>query len=346
MTLDELHPRVARLKLEKAQRLIYHLDAARRTLDQLGEDSSVLDEVITNTRKSVDRFEHFANGRIESRRRFKSTIRPQGVHVPEYYLCLDECGSHVPGSAHSNFPVFSLTGVIVSKDDYEAFDVIWKAWKTKHLGSPEIVVHEPEVRGCSANFRRPREEDRQALWNDLEVILKELDFKCIAAVVDMKAFVSNHPHGRVDDFLPESCYLMCIDFIMERFVHFLQHAGNDARGNVIAESRGLVEDAKVHAEFIRLHLEGTQFLSARAFCAQLRPYIEFFVKKRNHSGLQVADLAARPFAEIILNPKSTPARWNVFKEKLYDGLKSAPQSYGLKIFPLMESNDPFINEKS
>ncbi len=173
------------------------------------------------------------------------------------------------------------------------------------------------------------------------MILGELDFTCIATVVDMREFVANHPAGLVDEFLPESCYLMCIDFIMERFVHFLRHAGNDARGSVIAESRGLVEDAKVHAEFIRLHLEGTQFLSAKAFRAQLRPYIEFYVKKRNHSGLQIADLAARPFAEIVLGRESSPARWETFKSKLYDGQKEAPHSYGLKVFPLTESNNPF-----
>jgi len=346
--LDEerLHPRAARVKLEKAQRLFRHLDVVKNGLAEFGEDPAALDSLLANLRRSMDRLEFFSDGRIEPRTRFKPVIRPEGGHVPEYLLCLDECGSHVPSSAYGKFPVFCLSGIVISKDDYIELDTLWKAWKMRHLGSLDIVVHEPEVRGCSGSFRRQHEEDRMQLWRELELIVEDLDFTCIAAVVDMREFVASHPDGLVDEFLPDSCYLMCIDFIMERFVHFLRHAGNDARGSVIAESRGLVEDAKVHAEFIRLHLQGTQFLSATAFRSQLRPYIEFFVKKRNHSGLQIADLAARPFAEKTLRPESDPARWNVFHTKLYDGLKGAPHSYGLKVFPLTELNDPFGRQKS
>jgi hypothetical protein len=81
----------------------------------------------------------------------------------------------------------------------------------------------------------------------------------------MQALQRSHPTGIVDDYLPTACSLMGIDFVMERFVHFLQHRGQDARGLMLAESRGTLEDAKVHAEFIRLHIEGTQYLSAHAF---------------------------------------------------------------------------------
>ena len=168
-----------------------------------------------------------------------------------------------------------------------------------------------------------------------------MDFTCIAAVVDLRAFLDHYPSGNVDDFLPQSCFLMCIDFVMERFVHYISGRDGTGRGEVVAESRGEREDAKVAAEFIRLHLEGTQFVSDSYFRYQLRPYIEFQPKRTNSSGLQIADLSARPFAERVLNPASAPARWDVFSRKLYDGGKGAPESYGLKVFPLTNENHPF-----
>ncbi|CAN5828282.1 hypothetical protein BH24CHL3_BH24CHL3_03640 [soil metagenome] len=186
-------------------------------------------------------------------------------------------------------------------------------------------------------------ELREQLRAELGRILGELNYTCIASVVDMKEFVTQHPEGKVDDFLPSACYLMCVDFVLERFVHFLQHKGHDAKGLVVAESRGALEAAKIHAEFIRLHIEGTQYISGSVFRHQLRPYVEFCRKTRNNSGLQIADLAARPFAEKILRPLETPQRWETFKEKLYDGLKDAPHKYGLKVFPLTSENDPFPN---
>lgn len=309
-------------------------------------DASSIEALLTEARIQIDQLEHWANGRIEPRKRFKIKPRPEGVRIPRYVLCLDECGSHVRGIVDSKFPGFCLSGVIVAEDDYEAFDVTWKAWKARNLGSPQVIVHEPEVRGGSGSFARPDSAERIQLQDSLADTLDGLSFTCIAAVVDMREFIAQHPDGRVDDFLPTSCYLMCIDFIMERFVHYLHHVGGGARGFVVAESRGAYEDASVHAEYIRLHLEGTQFVPPATFRTYLRPYIEFFVKKRNHSGLQIADLAARPLADRVLNPQSDPPRWEVFRPKLYDGAKGAPESYGLKVFPLTELNDPFWDQKS
>jgi len=332
-------PRSARVRLEQARALAAQLAVVDGLLNQLEIDAKPLGSIRNETRVIIEKLESAALGRIEPRVRFKAIPRPDEMRSPECYLFLDECGTHI--GLDEKFPVFCLSGVIVSKADYEAFDVTWKAWKTRHLGGPEVVAHEPDARHFNRQFRRDTANQRAELERSLAERLQELDFTCIAAVIDMKAFHADHPTGAVDEFLPTACYLMCIDFIMERFVHFLHYKGDDARGLVVAESRGALEDAKVHAEFIRLHIEGTQFLSAYQFRHQLRPHIEFLRKTRNNSGLQVADLSARPFAEKVIDPTADVARWPAFKQKLYDGMKAAPHSYGLKVFPLKESNDPF-----
>jgi hypothetical protein len=105
---------------------------------------------------------------------------------------------------------------------------------------------------------------------------------------------------------------------------------------VFAESRGDREDAEVHAEFIRLLLEGTQWQTDGWFRYQLRPYLEFLPKARNITGLQIADLGARPIAEKILQPTSTPERWSLFRSRFYDGVEGRPSSFGLKVYPAPE----------
>lgn len=334
-------PRAARYSLERVRDLIGHLEMTRIALKDVGYDTDAIENLLTDARIKAERLRHVAEGRIESRRTIKHLPRPMDTKIPEYYLFLDECGTPHASVVDEKFPVFCLSGVIVSRQAYEAFDVTWKAWKTRHLSSPDALVHEPEVRTGSKWFWRPDPGERAALFEALDDVLSELDFRVIGCVVDLKTFKALHPDDRVDEYLPQSIHLMSIDFVLERFVHFLQHGGNDGKGLVVAESRGLKDDAIVHAEFIRLHLQGTQFISQSDFRRHLRPYIEFFRKKRNWSGLEIADLSARPLADVVLNPGSHPDRWEVFGSKLYDGGKGAPHTYGLKVYPLTEANDPF-----
>jgi hypothetical protein len=196
-----------------------------------------------------------------------------------------------------------------------------------------VIVHEPDVRKRLDAFYRGHPDDEATLYAALQSELDDIEFGLIAAVINKTEFHAEYGTSAVDDFLPISPYLMCLDFVIERFVHFLYHVGGDARGIVIAESRGILEDVLVQQEYVRLMVEGTQYQSASWFRYQLAPFVESLPKTRNHTGLQLADLAARPCAEKVLAPKSDPERWNVFRRKLYDGGVGRPESFGLKAFP-------------
>jgi hypothetical protein len=229
--------------------------------------------------------------------------------------------------------VFCLCGIIVEGARYAVFDQSWRDWKTQLLGTPDARVHEPAVRTRSGLFYDADPVRARGRISSLDALVESLPFTCIAAAIDKRRFVEEFPIGTVDDFLPRSTYLMCVDFIMERFTHFLCYIGHGAQGTVRAESRGLREDAEVHHEYIRLHLEGTQFCSQSQFRGYLRPSIQFERKDGNSSGLQIADLMARPIADKILNPAVSPERWEIVAAKFYDGTQGRRGSYGLKIFP-------------
>lgn len=337
-------PRVAKYLIERVSDLVGQLTLAKTFMADLDLDQTGIDAEIESARTYQRRLHAIAQQRIDSRGRFKKKPLLDHSKRPVYYLFLDECGSHVAGPVDRAFPLFCLTGVIVSKENYEQFDSIWRRWKQEMLGNAALVTHEPDLRANTKAFRKHTPEERTELLQSLDDVLDQLDFQCLAAVVDLRELQQMYPGARVDEFLPESCYLMAIDFIMERFVTFLQIEG-DAHGQVFAESRGAREDAIVHAEFLRLQLHGTQYRSESDFRYQLLPHMEFYRKSRNHSGLQIADLAARPFAEIVRDPTSSPVRWDVFRKKIYAGKDDIAHSHGMKIFPRTATNDPLKEQK-
>jgi hypothetical protein len=332
--LTPLHPRAARQKLAHAQEYLAFLELARRAKVRLHDDTSVLDREIETARNTVANLSQKADARIDPRRKLPRPVRASHLGPPpDYILFLDECGSHAIDTAGDSFPVFCLCGVIVAAAAYADFDDSWRAWKNRWLGTSDARVHEPSIRTRSGLFFDPDPVRARGRIAALDTHLKALPFACIAAAIDKRRFAEEYPAGTVDDFLPRSVYLMCIDFIMERFTHFLCHIGNGAQGMVRAESRGLREDAEVHHEYIRLHLEGTQFCAPSQFRGYLRPAIQFERKDGNSSGLQIADVMARPIADKILNPATSPERWEIVSGKFYDGMQDRRGSYGLKIFP-------------
>jgi hypothetical protein len=79
-------------------------------------------------------------------------------------------------------------------------------------------------------------------------------------------------------------------------------------------------------------------IAASWFRHQLCPGIDFRLKSENNTGLQLADLLARPCGEKVLHPASNPPRWQEFRQKLctHEG-ETAHSILGLKILPWDES---------
>ena len=68
----------------------------------------------------------------------------------------------------------------------------------------------------------------------------------------------------------------------------------------------------------------------------LHPGIRFEGKETNATGLQIADLLARPCAEKVANPASTPDRWPELRHKLGTGQETKHSIIGLKVVPWHE----------
>jgi hypothetical protein len=318
--------RIARQQLEVQDEYVSLLRRAIALRAEAGQTTDVLDVLVDAGQTEQRKLQDLIGSRIFPRR------RPTGRHArPEdaCFIFLDECGSHSFGS--DAFPAFALAAVIVRESNWPAVNQAWRAWKARALGADSVVVHEPDVRRGDWPFNGG---EREAILASLRGVITELDFAAVVCVVRRDAYLASYGAGALDESLPAHLYLMSLDFVLERLALALDSEFNGGRARVIAESRGPKEDALLQYEFARLLLQGTSYISSSWFRQQFHPGITFEGKGGAFaSGLQVADLLARPCAEKVVKPESEPERWAEFRPKLCPGRETKNSVVGLKIVP-------------
>ncbi len=325
--------RVARRQLERQENYL----ALLRRADQMRKDGGwpndgVLRDLISAG--ETERLQLLASceGRVFPRR------RPTGrLHTSESdcMVFLDECGAHSVAASDA-FPVFALGAVIVPKITYPDIDVRWRAWKATHLGTQEAIVHEPDVRKGDGYFDI---DNRVEVLASLGRELAALDFMAAVVAVHRPDYRAQFGISPLDGSLPAHLYMMSLDFLFERVAMALDLHFTGGKAEVVAESRGPKEDAMLQYEFARLHLEGTSYISPAWFRQVLHPGVRFEGKEANSTGLQLADLLARPCAEKVANPSGTPDRWPELRCKLVAGHETKHSIVGLKVVPWEERYD-------
>jgi len=322
--------RAATKKLSLQEQYTYLLKLARRTAVNNDQTVESLDTAIAAAEDGLKTFREQSGGRIASRRR---PAHPGTQPELSCSVYLDECGAHSL-SANDKFGAFALAAIIIPDAHLETLDADWKAWKRTTLGAADALIHEPDVRRGDHSFWLDGDRVRQAAAiSSLSNQIASMQFEAVVCVVNRADYLKYYGRTRVDDALPEHLYLMALTFLMERIVMVLDQHYGGARARVFAESREKREDALLQYEYVRLHLDGTSFVAPSWFRHQLEPTIHFRIKKDNLTGLQLADLVARPCAEKVLAPESTPNRWSEVRSKLAPGKETAHSILGLKIFP-------------
>jgi hypothetical protein len=179
-----------------------------------------------------------------------------------------------------------------------------------------------------------RKPGRDQVLASLRGLLAQVEFATVACVVRRSEYVKEFGEAPPDESLPSHPYLMALDFLIERVAIILETQFNSGRAKLIAESRGSKEDALLQYEFARMHLEGTSYIAPSFFRQLLHPGIHFEAKGASYAtGLQLADLSARPIAEKVADPHSTPDRWPQIAAKLCPGQETKNSILGLKIMP-------------
>lgn len=241
----------------------------------------------------------------------------------DYVVYVDESGDHSLESINAQFPVFVLSFCIFPVAEYvEKVVPRVEQLKFKFFGHDMIVLHEREIRKSTAPFDiLLRADVRASFMSDIDSIISESRFGIVACVIDKTEFRARRGNGA-------NPYHVALEFGLERVFLQLQERNQVGRTtHVIFESRGREEDRTLELEFRRIMAETKMRGMAQTLQFKCAP------KSANSSGLQLADMTARPIGLHVLRPERPNRAWDVVSAKMVRSKAGQIHGYGLKVYP-------------
>jgi len=253
----------------------------------------------------------------------------------KYIIYVDESGDHSLQSIDENYPIFVLAFCVFHKQHYSQIIVpALEEFKFNYFGHDQVVLHENEIRkekGAFTIFKGRKEKN--AFLGELTEIIELSNFILISCIIDKKCLSKQAG-------LNSNPYHIALSLCMEKLYSFLTEKEQETKkSHVVFECRGKKEDSELELDF-------------RRFCdgnnkkgIELPFDIIFSDKKVMSSGLQLADLVARPIGLSFLRPKQQNRSFDVLKKKFYcnGGRANIGKDYkdiGLIIYPSEESEKP------
>lgn len=254
----------------------------------------------------------------------------------DYIVYVDESGDHSMTSIDENYPIFSLAFCVFKKSDYISAAVpAMQEFKFRWFGHDTVVMHEADIvkrRGPFHFLQYDKIRDR--FMTDLTEVVKHMPMTVISSVIRKDKL-------KVKYARPENPYQLGLLFCMEMTHAFIKHNGNhDQQCHIVCESRSPrekagqgKEDAALELEFRRI-AAGDHYLQGSKTESQMPCFdIVFASKLANSTGLQIADLIARPIGLRILKGGQPNRAFDVISQKLWRGPLDRSQTFGLKVFP-------------
>lgn len=241
----------------------------------------------------------------------------------DYVIYVDESGDHNLVDFDSQYPMFVLAFCIFPVQHY-VDDIVPRALKIKfsYFGHDMVVLHEREIRQAKYPFDILLNPNvREPFLTEIDDLIRESRFGIVASVIEKNSFKSR----RGADVNP---YSVGLEFGLERVFLQLQQRNQTGRKTyVVFESRGKKEDAELELEFRRI-MQTTRMRG-------MPQTLEFLCvsKLTNSTGLQVADMVARPIGIHALRPRQANHAWDVLETKLVKSPHGRMLGYGLKMYP-------------
>ncbi|WP_248279409.1 DUF3800 domain-containing protein [Xanthomonas campestris] len=263
-----------------------------------------------------------------------SSSAAQNPQYSHYIVYVDESGDHGLETVDPNYPVFVLAFCVFHKGHYAQHVVpAIESFKFRHFGHDVVILHEHEIRKEKGPFRFNDRLEKNLFLNELTGIIEKNNFILISCVIDKtrlkeRAQMENNP------------YHLALAFCLETLFELMQEKKQDAvPTHVVVECRGKKEDRDLELEFRRICDDANRWSRPLPFT------LVFADKKANSSGLQLADLVARPIGLSVLRPGHANRAFDVLQRKFFckEGRRKLGVNYegwGLKIFPPPESEKP------
>jgi len=236
-----------------------------------------------------------------------------------YIFYADESGDHSLTSIDPSYPAFSLSLCAFRKSEYCSRIIPrFLDFKFKYFGHDAVVLHEREIRKQIGNFSILTDMiARASFMDDLTELVRRSRFAIFAAVIDKNALKL--------DLFPSNPYGISLRICLQSAYRYLEKRGEIGRiHHFIFEMRGSKEDRELELEFRRI-VDGENDLRVRF----PEFHIHFSDKRTNSTGMQIADLTARPIGLKIVRPTQANRSYDVIASKLQNQKRYAKPSRGI-----------------
>lgn len=167
------------------------------------------------------------------------------------------------------------------------------------------VLHERDIRKQTGDFVFLTDiEVRERFMRDLTQIVDAAQFDIFSCIIDKRKFRA--------DFFPDNPYRIALSVCLQAAYRYLKNLGKHEKTYYfVFEKRGEKEDRDLELEFRRI-VAGENQNGLRLDGFKLR----FADKKSNSTGMQLADLTARPLGLSYLHPLQSNRAVSVIQSKL------------------------------
>ena len=241
-----------------------------------------------------------------------------------YFLFLDECGDQNLTNFDPSFPIFTLCGIIISENEYNAIESKIIEMKRKYWNNKNVILHSRDIRKCERGFEILFDLDiKKSFYDEINSIMRETPYTIVSCSIKKEPYIRKY--GRLGDV-----YGLSLSYIIERTVFFLDSQGKKGiELHIYTEKRGKKEDASLLGYYNEVLDRGTYYVNSSRIKAYFKSF-EFKDKKDNIIGLQIADLAAYPITRHVLDERSANFAFDILESKIYT---QAGRRHGLKVFP-------------
>jgi len=257
----------------------------------------------------------------------KSLAVPAGRNS-NFVVYVDESGDHGMQTLDPNYPIFVLAFCIFYKKHYsEKVVTALEKFKFNNFGHDIIILHEREIRKETGPFKFVNADAKWRFVHELSNIIDRSNFILVSCIIDKKKLTDRMAEA-------DNPYHLALAFCLETLHDFLAEKNqSEKKTHVVFECRGKKEDRDLELEFRRV-CDG-----ANRKGIQLPFEIILADKKANSSGLQLADLVARPIGMNFLRPDQQNRAFDVLKAKFFcsggrENVGEGFENWGLKIFPI------------
>lgn len=245
----------------------------------------------------------------------------------DYILFIDETGIPSLKNYNQNNKWFSMTGILIGKDEggnaiEKMMTLKQKYWENALFNNKRVIFHSREYRKKLGAFN-PKIVDYESLREELLATISDLEFTIFSSGINKDFLVGKYNK-------PYAVYWYSLVFLIERYSIFLNNCNKT--GVIVLESRGKKEDKNLLREAIFTIENGTNFVESKV-CSLVRG-IYFNCKrtmdaKKSYPYLELADLIGYEIHNRICRGLESDF-YKLIENKIYNYPNIL--GYGLKIF--------------